>query len=139
MTPTPKRTERVADLMSSPVLTTTPRTKATDAALVISLRDITALPVLNEGRLVGLFTVTDLLHCRPSTGQANLLVSDVMTPVTLVATPTSDPTELADTMHHRNTPTVPVIDDGHLVGIITTNDLRQRARTAPARRAGRSA
>lgn len=129
--------ERVADLMSSPVLTTTPGTKATDAALVIGLRNITALPVLDEGRLVGLFTATDLLRCRPSAGQSSLLVADVMTPVSLVATPASDPTELADRMGHRDAHSVPVIESSRLVGIITANDLRGHARPAPARSAGR--
>lgn len=130
-------TDRVADLMRTPVLTTTPETKATDAALMIGLRDITALPVLDDGRLVGLFTVTDLLRCRPSTGQQSLLVRDVMTHVRLVATPDSDPTELADTMHRRDTRVVPVLDHGHLVGIITSNDLRGRNHSAPARPVGR--
>lgn len=122
--PTRGTTARVRELMSAPVLTTTPRTKATDAALVIAMRDITALPVLDDGRLVGMFTEVDLVRRRPATAQAALAVEDVMTRVALVATPDCDAAELADTMRRRGMHVVPVLENGRLVGIITENDLR---------------
>lgn len=123
---------RVADLMTTSVLTTTPRTKATDAALVTALHDITSLPVLDGGRLIGMFTEADLLRGAESTDQATLLVEDVMASVTLVATPACDATELAEAMRRHHLRSVPVLDDGQLVGIITWRDLRQ----LPAGRAG---
>ncbi|WP_156994450.1 CBS domain-containing protein [Pseudonocardia acaciae] len=126
--PTKGTTARVRELMSAPVLTTTPRTKATDAALVIALRDITSLPVLDDGRLVGMFTEADLVRHRPAAAQAALVVEDVMTTVTLVATPECAAAELADTMRRRGIHAVPVLDNGRLVGIITGNDLRGRTR-----------
>lgn len=116
---------RVRDLMKTPVLTTTPRTEAADAALVIGVHEITALPVLDDGRLVGLFTEADLLRCQRATGRSSLLVEDAMTPVALVATPDCDPAELVEAMRCRQVRTVPVVEDGRLVGIISRGDLRE--------------
>jgi CBS domain-containing protein len=116
---------RVADVMTKSVLTTSPRTKATDAALVTALHDITALPVLDGGRVVGMFAEADLLRGTESTDQATLLVKDVMSPLRLVATPECDATELAEAMRRHGLRSVPVLDDGQLVGIITWRDLRQ--------------
>ncbi|WP_051581528.1 CBS domain-containing protein [Pseudonocardia acaciae] len=120
-------TVRVGDVMTAPVLTTTPRTEAADAALVIGLREITALPVLDDGRLVGMFTEADLLRCQRAAGRSDLLVEDVMVPVALVTTPGCDPAELAQVMRRRQVWTVPVLENGRLVGIITGNDLRARS------------
>lgn len=127
---TARATNRVGDLMSTPALTTHPRCEATDAALVIGLRDIGALPVLDDGRLVGMFTEADLLRRQHATGRSDLLVEDVMVPVALVASPDCDPGELAEVMRRRQVRTVPVVDNDRLVGVITGNDLPGRARPA---------
>jgi CBS domain-containing protein len=127
---TDRTRKRVRDLMSAPVLTTTPRTEATDAALLIGLRGITTLPVLDDGRLVGMFTEAALLRCQRASGRSNMLVQDVMDPVALVATPDCDPAELDEAMHSRHIRSVPVLEDVRLVGIITSKDLR--GRTSPA-------
>lgn len=114
---------RVDELMTTPVLTTTPGTKAVDAALVVALRDITALPVLADGQLVGMFSQTDLLAAPLSAPQAGLTVRAVMSPVKLVTTPDADCEELGRAMTRAGVATVPVLDHGRLVGIITRRDL----------------
>ncbi|WP_084211058.1 CBS domain-containing protein [Pseudonocardia acaciae] len=123
-------TQQVGELMSARVFTTHPRCEAADAALVIGLSDVGALPVLDDGRLVGMFTEADLLRRQRATGRSDLLVEDVMVPVALVATPDGDPAELAEAMRRRQVRTVPVVDNGRLVGVITGNDLPARARPA---------
>lgn len=129
-TTTGQTKRRVRDLMSAPVLTTTPRTEATDAALLIGLRGITTLPVLDDGRLVGMFTEADLLRCQRAAGRSNMLVEEVMDPVALVASPDCDPTELDEAMHRRHIRSVPVLEDGRLVGIITSKDLSEPTKGA---------
>ena len=88
----------VQEMMSTPVLTTTPLTKAVDAALVIALHDITALPVVRDVRLVGMFSEEDLLSAEPSSGQSAMHVCDVMGAARLRTTPQSDVDELAEEM-----------------------------------------
>lgn len=112
---------QVIDLMTSPVLTTTPGTKAVDAALVIALNDITALPVVDQGRVVGMFNEANLL--RLGAGPASPLVREVMVPVALAAEPGDDAAKLAEAMRERGVLSVPVLRDDQLVGIITRRDL----------------
>jgi acetoin utilization protein AcuB len=110
--------------MSSAVLTTTPATMATDASLLIALHDITALPVLEDGRLVGMFREQDLLRNIPAGDQTSCRVGDVMEPVRLTAHPDGDLPALAEAMRHHGVRSVPVLDhERRLVGIISYRDL----------------
>lgn len=53
---------RAREIMTSPVLTTTPDTPIEDAATIMRDRKIGALPVVREGRLVGLVTESDIFR-----------------------------------------------------------------------------
>ena len=57
----PKAT-KVASLMSKPLITASPDMRAGDAAKLMFERNIKKLPVVENGRLVGLVTLTDLLR-----------------------------------------------------------------------------
>jgi CBS domain-containing protein len=117
---------RVREVMSTSVLTTTPDTKAVDAALVVALRDITALPVLAGGRVVGMFSQADLLAAPASKPQRTVTVGEVMSPLTLVTTPEADCDALATAMTDKAVASVPVLDQGDLVGIVTRRDVSRR-------------
>lgn len=53
---------RVAGVMRREVVTVAPRTLLVEAARLMRDQRVTALPVLDGGKLVGLLTVTDLLR-----------------------------------------------------------------------------
>jgi len=55
----------VADVMSSPLVTTSPDTVLQDAAETLRLNDVKRLPVLDDGELVGIVTNTDLANYLP--------------------------------------------------------------------------
>jgi CBS domain-containing protein len=55
-------TTRVVNLMSKPLVTASPDMRAGDAARLMLERNIKKLPVVENGRLVGLVSLTDLLH-----------------------------------------------------------------------------
>jgi CBS domain-containing protein len=111
--------------MTTCVLTTSSETKAVDAALVVALHDITALPVMRDGRVVGMFSEEDLLSTTSPTPQAQLTVGDVMRPLPLTTAPDHDWAELARAMAERGVASVPVLDRGQMVGIVTRRDLRR--------------
>jgi CBS domain-containing protein len=92
----------------------------------LALRDVTALPVLRDGAMVGMFTEENLLAATSSTPRQRLAVGDVMGPVLLTTTPDADREQLAAVMAARNIHSVPVLDHGRLVGIITRRDLLPR-------------
>ena len=53
---------RVMDIMSKPVTTASPNKRAGDAAKLMLQRNIKKLPIVENGRLVGLVSLTDLLR-----------------------------------------------------------------------------
>ncbi len=53
---------KVRDIMSRKVVTVGPDTKVKDAAALLAEKDISGLPVLDGGRLVGIFSESDILH-----------------------------------------------------------------------------
>ena len=59
---------RVRDVMSHPVITVAPTTEAAIAARVLYSHGFTALPVVDDGRLVGIVTEADLITAPPEDG-----------------------------------------------------------------------
>ncbi len=55
-------TVRVIEIMSKPVITASPNMRAGDATKLMLERNIKKLPVVENGQLVGLVTLTDLLR-----------------------------------------------------------------------------
>jgi CBS domain-containing protein len=98
--------------MTTCVLTTSPETKAVDAALAVAMHDITALPVMRDGRVVGMFSEEDLLSTTSPTPQAQLPVGDVMRPLLLTTAPDHDWAELATAMAERGVASAPELNHG---------------------------
>lgn len=70
------KTTRVANLMSKPLITASPDMRAGDAAKLMFERNIKKLPVVENGRLAGLITLTDLLRSPGVVGFLNSLSLD---------------------------------------------------------------
>ena len=56
-----RRGRRVADLMRAPVVSASPKTTLRRAASLMREREIGSLPVIDQGKLVGIVTATDVL------------------------------------------------------------------------------
>ena len=61
---------RVRDVMSHPVITVAPTTEAAIAARVLYSHGFTALPVVDDGRLVGIVSIGDVVKNRMEELQA---------------------------------------------------------------------
>jgi len=136
--------------MTKTVITVTPQTSVLDLARLLAQHKINGTPVVDDdGRLVGVITQTDLIdrakkfqlpHVvtildahfyleRPSTFRKNLekmlgnQVADVMTAPAITITPELSVDEVATIMAHRNAHTLPVLQDGNLVGVIGKIDI----------------
>jgi CBS domain-containing protein len=57
---------KVKDVMSSPVITVYPDTSIEDAAQLMANKQIKKLPVMDEGKLVGIVTSMDLMKAAPT-------------------------------------------------------------------------
>lgn len=128
---------RVGDVMTRSVVTTTPQAPVKDAAVVLAGHGVTALPVVDEdGRLVGVLTEADVVRGRISPDPRRrawrgsrggptppATVGEVMSSAPLTADPQTDAADLARMMIDRGVRSVPVVDEGRLVGIVARRDL----------------
>jgi acetoin utilization protein AcuB len=117
----------VRDIMSSPAVSIPPAMTLEDAYQIMQERGIRHLPVLDDGRLVGVITDRDLRLATSTLAPSRLSpqgrVSEVMCGEPMTAE-VGDPVEdAAFRMRERKIGCLPVMDDGKLIGIITGVDL----------------
>jgi CBS domain-containing protein len=106
-------TARVIDVMSKPLVAASPNMRAGDAAKLMFERNIKKLPVVENGRLVGLITLTDLLRTEGVTTFLNKLSLDGASKrMKRVANLYSDPLK----MHRRKCPLI--MRDGCSIGCL---------------------
>jgi CBS domain-containing protein len=150
---------RAHQIMSRPVVTVTPDTPTVEAARLMLLHHIGGLPVVDAaGELVGIVSDGDfiraavagpgrrrgrwlglLMNRDHSTSEllhvAGRVVGDIMTPDPVTVTEDATLADIAQTMEDGNVKRVPVVDDGHVVGILSYADfvrtLADLASTAP--------
>ena len=120
-------------MMGSPV-TLKPEDSLSLASDVISLGRIRHIPVVDEGRLVGILTERDLIGAAASQilglKQKNktallksVLIKEVMKKRVISAAPDTPIKELAHLMADKKIGCVPIVSAGALVGLVTTTDL----------------
>lgn len=122
----------VQDSMSREVVTLAPRTTAAEALKLCRERGIRHLPVMQDDQLVGMVSDRDLRSATPALGDParaaaleKIVVSGVMSREVATAHP-EDPIEMAaNAMRERGVGSLPVVENGRLVGIITSSDVMQ--------------
>ena len=122
----------VKDSMTREVVVLSPETTAGEALALCRERRIRHLPVLEEGQLVGIVSDRDLRSAAPALGDPgraealqNLQISDVMTRDVVITRPDDPIEEAANRMQERRIGCLPVIEDGALVGILTSSDVME--------------
>jgi CBS domain-containing protein len=124
----------IRNWMSSPVTTITPETHLNDARRTMDAEKIRALPVLKDGKLVGIITRRGLLRTDIPTLTENAwttdvdlkdaIVGEIMTknPITVPASGLLP--KAARVMLENKITAIPVVDESReMVGIITTSDI----------------
>ncbi len=127
--------ELVRDWMSRNVMTVTPETTLPEADKLMVSKTIRRLPVLENGRLVGIVTYGDIREARPSAATSlsiwelnylvtRLRVGEMMTRDPITVSQDATIGEAAQLMLRHMIGGLPVIDNrGALVGIITESDI----------------
>jgi acetoin utilization protein AcuB len=131
---------RVRDYMSSTVSTLSPDDRLLDADLLVRRASVRHMPVLKDGKLVGLLTERDIrryapsiLHSTPEEYNAifeQTRVEKVMTHQVKTISPDAPLAEAASTLYQERLGCMPVVEDGKLVGIITRTDIMRFANDA---------
>jgi CBS domain-containing protein len=96
-----------------------------DALRVMQRNNVGSLLVVEEGRLVGLFTERDFVRHVASAGVSSLdgAVGDVMIREVLVVSPDTAIDECMALMTARRTRHLPVFEDDQVVGIVSIGDI----------------
>jgi acetoin utilization protein AcuB len=122
----------VKDSMTQRVVVLSPEMTAAEALALCRERRIRHLPVLEEGRLAGIVSDRDLRSAAPALGdpgRASVLekirISEVMTREVVTARPDDPIEEAANRMREKRIGCLPVVEDGTLVGILTSSDVME--------------
>ncbi len=118
--------EKVKDtdrLVTRDVVTVSPDSTVGDALEVMERENVSGLPVVDDGDLVGIVSNRDLrplLH-KQDTGVEKVMTEDV---VTVSADVDSD--EALEIMHGNRVERLPVVEDGKVDGIVTMDSILRR-------------
>jgi CBS domain-containing protein len=124
----------VQEIMTTDVTTVQETEMLLDAAIIFARSSLRHLPVLRENILVGVVTERDVKRFAPgvmsgvSSGKYNEIMestplSRVMTRDPMTLKPDQDVADAAEIFSTKRFGCLPVVDDGKLVGIVTTTDM----------------
>jgi CBS domain-containing protein len=120
-------TTTVSEIMTTPVLTVDPETSLDDIADAMLDQRIKSIAVIDDDCTpIGILTSTDFIEV-VSAGQsgAELTVSEYMTTEIVTAPPEISVTQAAAEMVEHGISHLPIIEDGTVVGIVTSTDIAE--------------
>jgi CBS domain-containing protein len=103
----------------------TPRETVREAAQLLAERRIGALPVLEKGKVAGIFSERDVLYCVAKHGDEalGLTVANVMTAPAITIDQATSVNDALELMTRRRIRHLPVVEDGRLVAFVSIGDL----------------
>lgn len=135
----------IKEIMAQNVITVSPDTSLREAGKILKEKRISGIPVIErDGSLVGVITITDILKIvkeiyqwqqieKSSTGlkisdlietqSLNKKVGDVMTKSVFTLEAGRDVNELMRLVFTKNIHTIPITENGSLVGVVGKHDL----------------
>lgn len=124
----------VKEVMRTNVICASSDTKATEVKNMMTENNVSKLPVVDNGKLVGIVTKNDLLKAEPSSATtldmfeisyllSKLTVKKIMNTKVISVGPNEVVEEAARIMVDNKISCLPVVDDDALIGIITKSDL----------------
>ncbi len=116
--------ENVGSIMTTNLITVGPSDTLQTVKDILISRRIHHVPVVEEGRLVGLVSIDDLFKLNINHSEyANTLVSAVMTKKLAKVESSDKIGTAAEVFMEHLFHALPVVDEGMLVGIVTSFDL----------------
>jgi CBS domain-containing protein len=123
---------KVRELMTSDPATVGPADPVAKAATLMREEDCGAIPVVRDGKLVGIVTDRDITIRAVAEGRdpKTLKVSEIMSADPITVTPDADGDEASRMMAEFQVRRLPVVEDGRLLGILVTAQLARRENSA---------
>jgi CBS domain-containing protein len=114
----------IRDVMTPNPCTVTPNDSIQNAARIMRDNDTGAVPVVENGRAVGIVTDRDIVvRAVAEDGQLNRPVREIVTGSVVAATPDMSTREAAELMSEHQVRRLPVVENDCLVGIVSIGDL----------------
>ena len=120
----------VKDAMTSDVKTAAPSQSLTDVARLMKQEDVGSVPVVDGERLIGMLTDRDIVVRGIADGSDPHAVTagDIASRDIVTVRPDDDLDEALRLMAQHQVRRLPVVDDGHLVGVLAQADVAQEAK-----------
>ena len=113
----------IRDVMTPNPRTVTPTDSIQNAARIMRDEDTGAIPVVENGRPVGMVTDRDIVVRAVADGELSRSVRDICTGAVVAATPDMSTREAAQLMSDHQVRRLPVVENERLVGIVSIGDL----------------
>ena len=114
----------IRDVMTPNPCTVTPNDSIETAARIMRDQDTGAVPVVENGKPVGMVTDRDIVvRAVAEDAQVNRTVRDIVTSGLICATPDMSTREASELMSEHQVRRLPVVDNDRLVGIVSIGDL----------------
>lgn len=116
--------EPLSSIMIKDLITVTPDDKLSTVKNLFRNKRIHHIPVIENGQIVGLLTTADLLWLNKSFEEYDSIqVKDIMTRKLATLTPNDKIGSAAELFLLNRFHAVPVVENGKLVGIVTSFDI----------------
>jgi acetoin utilization protein AcuB len=123
----------IRDIMTTNVVTVPSSTSISDAKRIMEAHRFQRLPVVDKGKLVGIVTARRLESVSPSKASSltvweltyllnSTSVREIMEKNVITVTPDTTAEEAVALAQSNRVGTLVVLEDNHVVGIVTTND-----------------
>jgi CBS domain-containing protein len=113
----------IRDVMTSNPRTVSPSDTIQNAACIMRDEDTGVVPVVENGRPVGVVTDRDIVVRAVANGEFNRPVRDVVSGNVVTVRPDMSTKEAADLMREYQIRRLPVVENDRLVGIVSLGDL----------------
>jgi CBS domain-containing protein len=114
----------IRDVMTQNPHSVSPDDSIQNAARIMRDHDTGVVPVVENGRPVGLVTDRDIVvRAVAEDGQLSRPVRDIVTGSVITASPEMSTREAADLMSEHQVRRLPVVENERLVGIVSIGDL----------------
>jgi CBS domain-containing protein len=113
----------IRDVMTSNPRTVSPEDTIQNAARIMRDEDTGVVPVVENGRAVGIITDRDIVVRAVAEGQLDRPVREIVSGDVVTARPDMSTKEAAQLMSEHQVRRLPVVENERLVGIVSIGDL----------------
>lgn len=118
----------IRDVMTSNPRTVSPQDSIQSAARIMRDEDTGAVPVVDNGRPVGIVTDRDIVIRAVAEGELSRPVRDIVSGDVVSVRPDMSTKEAAQLMSEHQVRRLPVVENDRLVGIVSIGDLAVKER-----------